>query len=336
MSLPSATPAFPTSLTALFDAFPDNRAAFLYLVAARWPGGKFACPRCCASSAYVLESRMLLECKACRWQVSATSGTVMHRSHTELRKWLLAAWLVVTDKRGTSAKQLERQLGVSYETGFQMLHKLRAGMVAPDRGLLEGYVEVDETEIGSARRGRKGAPEKMVVIGAVERRLNARTGRHYAGRLRFRLLPRGRRHDEMLLFVTDVVAPASVVVTDGHDAYEDLPKLGFKHAVESASRGMDQDRVLPSFHRAVSNLKAWLGGTYHGAVSKKHLQAYLNEYVFRFNRRGNLYAAFLRVLQIGTNTAGPEYGELYADEGEADGWEHMRPASPGRTNPASR
>lgn len=331
--------AFPRTLPEFIDAFPDDRAAFLYLVEARWPRGNFACPKCGGSSAWVHENRMLLQCSACRSQVSATAGTIMHRSHTKLRLWLLAAWMLVVDKRGTSAKQLERQLGVSYETAYMMLHKLRAGMVAPDRELLKGTVEVDESFLGGAKRGRDDALEKIPIIGAVEVRRNTPTTTKvigsltakrramttHPGRIRFCHLSSGRVKINTTGFVLDNVAEGATVVTDGLEWYEELTTAGYKHRVESTAHGTVQRDVLIHYHLVVANLKAWLAGTFHGAVGAKHVQAYLNEYCFRYNRRGNLYAAFLRVLQIGTSVRGPEYDELYRGEGEPGGWEHPNP-----------
>jgi len=120
------------------DRFPTEEAAFEFLVEARWPGGEFECPSCGHDVGYGLSTRKVIECGVCKKQTSATAGTVMHRSKMPMRAWLLAAWLLVTDKRGLSAKQLQRQLGTTYETAYQMLQKLRAAMVAPDRTQLAG------------------------------------------------------------------------------------------------------------------------------------------------------------------------------------------------------
>lgn len=320
--------SFPQTLPEFFERFPDEKAAFKYLLESRWESGDggYLCPKCGSRKAYAHEKRNLLECVSCKYQLSATSGTVMHRSKMPLRSWLLAAWLTLTDKRGISAAQLERQLGCSYETAYMMLQKLRAGMVAPDREQLHGKVEVDETYIGSGKRGSpdEDTPEKMLVVGAVEVRHSAETGRNYPARCRFRLVE-DRTKNELFMFVIDHVAEGSTVITDGLSTYKDIKLLGYQRSIEQAGKGgATKADVLKAFHLTVSNLKAWLMGTHHGAVSKKHLQAYLNEYAFRFNRRGNLYAAFARVLGIGTNVRGPTYDEVYADEGE-EGWEHPNP-----------
>lgn len=247
----------------------------------------------------------------------------MHRTKISLSQWLLAAYLVTVDKRGMSALHLRKQLGIGYEAAWAMLHKFRAAMVAPDRTRLSGTVEVDETYVGSKKRGRPDgeAPEKMLVIGAVEVRLDARTGRHHPGRARFRLIER-RSADELILFVAETVEPGSIVVTDGLKEYRDVMLLGYRRSIEMAGGALKQKDVLKHFHTATGNLKRWIAGTHHGAVSKKHIQAYLNEYVFRLNRRGNQQAAFQRMLGLATNTRGPEIDQLYVDAGKPGGWAH--------------
>ena len=318
---PLSRPDFPRNLPEFMAWFPDEDACFRCVVDSRWPDG-FRCPRCDGAKAWRRTDRRLIECSGCCYQASATAGTVMHRSKMPLLKWLLAAYFVTTDKRGMSALQLAKQIGTTYETAWGMLHKLRAGMVAPDRTQIgrADPVEIDEAELGSPPRGRKESPEKIIVVGAVERRLNAKTGKHYAGRARFRLLPSGRKDDDVLLFVVDSVAPQSWVVTDAAKVYvKNLKKLGFQHSVESQAHGAQPDVVLPVFHTVVSNLKAWLAGTHHGAVSKKHLQAYLNEYIFRFNRRMNEQAAFQAILGVASRVRGPELDQLYVDPGRPGG-----------------
>lgn len=316
-----ALPSFPTSLPAFIRRFPDERAAFQYLIEARWPGGKFDCPKCGGTDAYAHDKRMLLECKTCGYQLSATAGTVMHRSKQPLMSWLLAAWLLVTDKRGLSAMGLQRELGIGrYETAFQMLHKLRAGMVAPDREKLRGRVEVDETFLmGGPQTGKAEATENVAVVGAVEVR-GAKLGR-----VRFRHLS-PRNMAGFMEFLSDTVEPGTTVVTDAAVSYKRMiPDAGYRHVVESTRDGLPQDEVLRGFHLAVSLLKRYLSGTYHGAVSPKHVQAYLNEYAFRFNRRDNLYAAFQRVLGIGTSVEGPTYASIYAAPEDVEAWVHPNP-----------
>jgi transposase-like protein len=202
---------------------------------------------------------------------------------------------VATQTPGQSALQFQRQLGLSrYETAFQMLHKLRAGMVRPERDSIGSQhpVEVDETLVGGRTRGEgRGVHHKATVVGAIEVRTRMpveKSKKHkrvvYAGRLRLRLVP-GRGAKELTEFVQENVAQGAVVRTDGWRGYDDLAKLGYTHKPLVLDGDPERtDAHLPMIHIAFSNLKTWLLGTHHG-VSQQHLQAYLNEFVFRFNRR---------------------------------------------------
>jgi len=320
-------PLFPKSLPEFMRQFPDEEAAMKWIVEARWPDG-FDCPRCHHNAFYARTAKREFECGKCGYVVSVTAQTVMHKTRTPLVTWLLCAWIMVTDKRGVSAAQIERQLGLRHETAFQMLHKLRAAMVAPERTLLRGVVEVDESQLGAARRGRPAGEvfEKVHIVGAVEvHEFEGKKGTGTRpGRIRLRLVP-ARTKEHLLTFVGENVEPGSTVVTDALAHYANLRLGGYKRRIESTTLGMAEADILKHYHLVISNLKTWLAGTFHGRVEPKHLQAYLNEYVFRFNRRGNLYAAFARLLGIGTRVRGPEYEQLYADEGEEFGWAHPNP-----------
>jgi transposase-like protein len=249
-----------------------------------------------------------------------------------------AAYLVTAQTPGISALQFQRQLGISrYETAFQMLHKLRAAMVRPDRDRIGGeyVVEVDEAEVGGETRGEgRGVHHMATVVGAVEvrrgdpeeverkeKRQKHRRGRPvrgetYAGRLRLRHVP-NRGSLALTTFIQESVSPGTMVITDGWQGYDALKRLGYDH--QKAIIGGDQkitEAALPLVHMVFSNLKAWLLGTHHG-VSHRHLQAYLNEYVFRFNRRFYPMGMFNSVLGIATRVAAPTYAALY------DGnWDH--------------
>ena len=291
-------PDFPKSLPEFMKRFPDERACFDYLIEARWPGGEFNCPKCGCHDAYPRHEDLAVECAKCKKVVTATSGTVMHKSRQPLLSWLLAAWTMVVDKRGTSALQLQRVLDLKRsETAYMMLHKLRAAMVAPERTPLKGVVEVDETFIGS-----RGTSRWMEIAGAVE--VNDRA----PGRLRFRHIEKADGPN-LQRFVRDVVAKDSTICTDGNPSYDALWD-DYRHETQVAGKGYAKDEVLPYFHTAVTNLKAWLNGTFHGAYSPELLQAYLNEFVFRYNRRHNLPAAFQTMLGIATRVEGPTYKGL--------------------------
>jgi len=336
-------PPFPRTLPEFIRWFPDERAAFEYVLRCRWPDGAgFACRKCGGTRAYRRKDRLAVQCanRGCQTITTATVGTVMHRSKMPLTAWLLAAWLTVTDKRGISAVQLAQQLGTTHETAYLMLHKLRAAMVSPERSMLAGRVEVDETYIGAQKRGRADAEtlEKILVVGAVElrdREYVTKAGEHkvatWPGRIRLRQIA-SRSALELQGFVLENVAKGSHVVTDGLKEYDDLDQAGCLHEIESTSFGDDQEAVLPHLHTVFSNLKAYLKGTYHGSVSGKHIQAYLNEFVFRYNRRRNPQAAFQTLLGIATRVRGPEYDQLYTEAGDPGGWEH--PTASGVDEPA--
>jgi transposase-like protein len=242
----------------------------------------------------------------------------MENTKLPLATWLQAAFLMVTDKRGISAKQLQRALAIKrYETAWSMLQKLRAAMVNPDRSKLTGRVEVDESYIGGPEAGKRGrgAGGKNLVVGAVEVRewTNPKTGKvtTYPGRVRFRRIDNAIQ-PTLVDFVLETIESGTTVVTDGSEAYRIITQFGYSHEVESTARGMEQDAVLQHYHLAVANLKTWIKGTFHGAIEGKHLQGYLNEFAFRHNRRHNLFAAFQTMLGIAGRVKGPTQEALYA------------------------
>jgi len=314
--------------------FRGERACFQFVVDSRWPDG-FRCPKCGHASAYERSESLLLECAKCRTLVSATAGTVMHGTRLPLDSWLLAAWLLVTDKRGISAKYLERTLGVSYETAYQMLHRLRAAMVNPDRERLDGRIEVDETLVGGVKHGRTGKGTaggeggKFIVLGALEvrRGIDSRSRKPASGpvRLRLRHAP-DLRGTTLVGFVRDLVQPGAMVVTDGLKEYGGVRALGYRHEIEMFTFNRPQKEVLKHLHLAFSNLKTWLGGTFHGRVEGKHLQVYLDEYVFRFNRRRNLPAAFQTVLGLVPKVAASSYAAVYSGNPTHRGSSRLGPA----------
>ena len=299
-------PEYPASIFEFQSYFPDELSCVKFLMASRWPDG-FKCPRCGSGDFYYIEGRHLLQCQNCRRQTSATAGTVMHKTRQPLRAWFWAAYLVTTHTPGLSAVQLKRQLGgkVHYETAFLMLHKLRAAMVREGREKLRGVVEVDETFIGGREADMPGrAGSKPIVVGAVEDKGES------AGRVRLRLIPNaGRRTLEK--FIRENVELGSEVRTDGWAGYNALSKLGYRHMATIEGSPEMAVVILPHVHRAFANLKTWLLGTHHGAVSWQHMQAYLNEFVFRYNRRGTPMAGFQTVLGLADERLGPTYEGLY-------------------------
>lgn len=293
-------PDFPKTFPEFVLRFPDDNACWDYLVQSRWPEG-FVCPD--GHKGGFIRTRKLFQCADGK-QWSATSGTIMHRTKIPLTVWFWGAYLVTTDKRGMSAMQFARQLDLHYETGYMLLQKLRAGMVNPERGKIGGpgkMVEVDEAFIGGGRKAEGRKDQLTPLLAAVE--VKGET----AGRLRMQVAPTKGTAD-VVPFIRDYVERETTVLTDGNPAYRKIEKLGFYHSVEE----VDVEYRLPVIHRVFSNFRAWWLGTHHGAISHKHLQAYVNEYVFRFNRRNTPMAAFQTVLGIGTHVPGPTYDDLYS------------------------
>jgi len=315
---------FPRSLPEFQRLFPNEAACAAYLEHARWSGG-FVCPRCATSGEpYRISTRPgVLRCRKCRRDTSLTAGTVMEGTHTPLSVWCWAAYLVTSQTPGISAVQFQRQLGLScYETAFQILHKLRVGMVRPDQDRICGageIVEADETYVGGRTRGKgRGVHDMTIVAGAVEVRqrtrsssLNKRKTGRYAGRVRLAVVP-DRSAKSLCGFIENAVAPSTTIITDDWSGYASLATRNYLHTAVS-ERGDVQvtETFLPIIHLVFSNLKTWLRGIHHG-VSPQHLQAYLNEFTFRFNRRFYPFNAFRSLLGIAGDVTAPTYAELYS------------------------
>lgn len=272
---------FPRTLMELERRFSDENACRAYLFALRWPAG-FVCPHCGGGSGWPMVRGLLL-CAACRAQVSVTAGTVLQDSKFSLTVWFRAMWQVTSQKNGMSALGLQRVLGLgSYKTAWALLHKLRRAMVRPGRERLRGVVEVDETYWGGEEEGLRGrgAVEKALIAVAAE----AAPGRGKAiGRIRLRHIPDASR-STLHGFIAQAVEPGSTVITDGLAAYRDLNGYFHDRQVQQ-HQPTDAEHLLPRVHRVASLLKRWLLGTHQGAIAHEHLDDYLNEFTFRFNRR---------------------------------------------------
>lgn len=300
-----------------------------YLEKTRWPDG-FVCRFCgVRERPYRFRHRPhILRCRTCQRDTSLTAGTVMQGTRQRLSKWFLAAYLMTTQTTGMSARQLHRQIGIKrYETVFVMLHKLRAAMVRPSRDRIGGEgirVQADETLVGGRTRGEgRGRHHKLPVIGAVEVLPLEKPTKHRktrAGRLRLRLI-KGATAEEVETFLADAIAPGSTLVTDGAHVYKAAKRFGLRHDPKAVKGEHEVATThLRMIHIVFSNLKTWLQGTHHG-VSPRHLPAYLNEFVFRFNRRFYPFSTFNAVLGIGMVVKSPEYRKLYSGA-----WRHPNPA----------
>jgi len=298
-------PGFPLTIMEFQERFASEQACREYLFACRWPDG-FCCRRCGGGEVGAMHhARRVWQCKSCGAQTSVTAGTVMHKTQMPLRRWFWAAYLVATHHPGISAVQLARQLGIRrHETAWMMLHKLRRAMVAPEREPLKGEVEVDEFYLGGLEEGLGGRERvKKTPVGvAIEVR-----GRG-SGRLRLQVLADVSRHS-LLPFVQSAVSVDAIVHTDGWKGYDRVSRLGYDHRPRWQTTAPEGEQLLPRAHRAVSNLKAWLHGT-HRWASREHLPVYLDEYVFRHNRRGNPHAAFQTLLGLSTHHQPSSYRQI--------------------------
>ncbi len=257
----------------------------------------------------------LRRCTACRCDTSVTAGTIFVGTRPLLASWFAAVWYVVNQKQGVSALGLQRVIGLgSYETAWAWLHKLRRAMVRPDRGLLTGPVEVDETIIGGTRPGKRGrgSAHKALVAIAVEARAGG------PGRVRMQRIPNASK-DVLTDFVLDHVTRQSEVRTDAWGGYNGVGEHRFAHIITNVSASGDPAHVsMPEVHRVASLLKRWLLGTHQGAVSHDQLDYYLDEFTFRFNRRGSRHRGllFYRLLEQAVATAPHPLSDLYAPKPE--------------------
>lgn len=299
---------FPKNLIEFTRRFADTEACTHYLMGLRWPEG-FVCPGCQGHQGWPT-ARGTIFCAQCARQTSPTAGTILHRSHIAVSSWFLAMWLACTQKTGLSAAGLQRELGLgSYRTAWLMLQKLRQAMVRVQREHLQGAVQVDETYVGGEEtqagvRGRQLEGKALVVI-AVE--LEGKK----IGRIRLRRIPKASA-EELIGFVRDVVQAGATVHTDGWPGYSQMSSAGFRHRVTPVSDESKALTVFPQVHLVASLLKRWLLGTHHGKVSPKHLQRYLDEFAFRFNRRRSAHVGkvFHRLAELLVLRRAQSYREI--------------------------
>jgi len=290
---------YPRTIQEFDEWFPNEKACLVYLLRIRWPNG-FICPVCRGTKGW-LTARQQIRCAGCQRQTSVTAGTIFEGTRKPLRMWFQATWHVTNQKFGGSALGLQRALGLgSYQTAWSWLHKLRRAMVRPGRDLLNGRVEVDETYVGGEEEGVSGryTEKKAIVVIAVE--VHEPKG---FGRIRMR----------------QVVLPGVVILTDGWKGYNSLPRYGYTREKIVLSESGDPAHVaLPGVHRVASLLKRWLLGTHQGSVSKKHLDYYLDEFTFRFNRRNSKARGllFYRLLQHAVQIGPVPYRQITDGEQE--------------------
>jgi transposase-like protein len=272
---------YPANLIEFGRRFQTDEDCRAYLESLRWPNG-FRCPKCEMDRGWSTGREGLWECAACHRQTTVTAGTLFEGTRKPLQLWFLAMWLITSEKNGISALGLQRQLGFQrYETIWTWLHKLCRAMVRPGRDRLSGRIEVDETYVGGEGEGirGRGAMKKYIVVIAAEEDGSG------IGRIRLRRVG-DVSHKSLLPVVQEVAEPGSLIHTDGWKAYNNLPKIGYQHEVTIISRSEElASELMPRVHRVASLLKRWFLGTHQGSVGGGHLDYYLDEFTFRFNRR---------------------------------------------------
>ncbi len=314
MSALAAGVHYPRSAGEFQSWFSADADCLDYLEWLRWPDG-FVCPRCGHAGGWRLGDGRF-RCAGCMGRTSVTAGTIFDRTRTPLTVWFVACWLFATQKDGVSALSLQHALEIgSYQTAWAMLHRLRSVLVRPGRDRLAGTVEVDETFIGGEEPGLRGgrARGKKSLVGiAVE--VKEPRG---IGRCRMAILADASA-DELHPFVTSHIEPGARVITDAWQGYHGLSGLGYAHERRSQraarARGEDPGELLPAVHRVASLAKRWLLGTHQGSVGEEHLASYLDEFVFRFNRRRSRSRGlvFYRVLDLAASHDPVRYRELIA------------------------
>lgn len=318
---PVAGRDYPKTWVEFEDWFASDQSCAAYLERLRWPGG-FCCPACAVLDTPGRATRGRLICRACRHQSSVTAGTIFDKTRSSLRAWFAAAWYITSQKQGVSALGLQRVLGLnSYQTAWAMLHRFRRAMVRPDRDLLGGTVEVDEAYLAlrrGARAKRKGASSKahnksnLVAIAVAVEVLEPKG----FGRIRLRHI-QAPTIEALMPFVRENVAPGTNVRTDGSPIYGQLQKEGFAHDpfVLLGSKTPAHE-PLPGVHRVTSLLKRWMLGTHHGAVDPRHVDYYLDEFTFRFNRRTSRSRGmlFYRLMQQSAATTPVTYANIRDNE----------------------
>ncbi len=295
---------YPRTLAQLEDRFATEQACRDYLVALRWPAG-FACPLCGHDAFWPVGK--LFECRKCGHQTSVTAGTIFQDTRKPLRQWFRAIWYVTSQKNGASALGMQRILGLGgYLTAWSWLHKLRRAMVRPGRDCLKGEVEIDEAYLGGMEEGVHGRQtfKKALVVVAAEK------DGPRIGRIRMQRVPDASAAS-LQAFIRAHVQPGSTIHTDAWQGYRG--QEGYIHRVSSlrGQRALAR-QLLPRVHRVISLLRRWLLGTHQGAVSPAHLDYYLDEFTFRFNRRASHYRGklFYRLLQQAAATGPAPYKQL--------------------------
>jgi transposase-like protein len=298
------------NLVEIIQQFNSEAKCRAYIELLRWPEGA-VCPRCQSKKIYRLENRPLLLCASCEHQFSATVGTIFHDTHLPLEKWFLATFLLCESKKGMSACQIQRSLGISYKTAWYLCHRIRAAMVETDKPMLDGKVEIDETYVGG--KGHKpGRPkDKEIVVGIRQR--NGELRLFHSKDVKAKTLAKYIREN--------VSEDAEVIFTDDYPSYPSaIKRAGMSPRKHKTINHSKQIYVMGDTHtntieNAFSLFKRGVRGTWHH-ISAKHLASYLEEMSFRFNNRTNPYLFRDTILKL-IGSANLEYKRLTAKEEDA-------------------
>ncbi len=284
------------------ERFQTEDDCFQYLKILRWPDG-FCCPKCDHTEAYFMKKRKVFQCKNCRHQTSITVNTIFHRTRVPLKKWFWAIFMVGHDKRGCSAKRLEKLIGVHYATAWLMIHKIRSAMKNRDSLYkLSKFIEMDDSYFGGSAAGKRGrgAHNKSTVLVAVENR-GTKAG------VAAMVVVESMHSKHLKDFALRTIEEEQMIHTDDYPSYNTLD-VAFHHLSETVKPHEAMEK-LPWVHILIGNVKSFIRGTYHG-VSHKHLQSYLSEFCYRHNRRFNELQITDRLLTACLNTSSITYAEL--------------------------
>ena len=281
---------WPNTIRELSSRFSQKEQCAALIEQLRWPDG-FTCPKCGASDPWRMDRGLIL-CRRCRRQTSVIEGTVFQSSHTSLPDWFMVMWHVCSRKNGVSALSIMRDMQFgSYNTAWLCLHKLRKAMVLPGRDTLEGIVEADETYIGGMREGKagRGAFGKTPVLLLCEVKTvedGDGTRHEVIGRIRACAMP-DTSGASILPLIQQNVTSGATIRTDGWSAYNGLSKIEYSHVTVRACDVPFSENLLPNCHLVASLVKRWMLGTLQGNAGTIHIQDFLNEFTFRFNRRAS-------------------------------------------------
>lgn len=291
------------SLFEFHQRFPTEKECAEHLFKLRWPDG-FICPRCKCQKYDFHSNRLLYRCKNCKHEVSLTAGSVMHKTRSSLMVWFWTIFLIACDKRGHSALSISKELKISYWVAWTLLQKIRRAMAEQDSQYrLQGIVELDDAYFGGtdegSKRGRGTTKSKVLVAVSTD------AAKEKAGFVKMKVVKK-LDTDTVNEFVAENVEPNSKIQTDNLDIYDSLANLGMDHEKYPIASG---EKPLPWVHIIISNAKAFCLGTYH-RFGRKHLQAYLDEFCYRFNRRFWEDQLFERLLTACINCEATTYREL--------------------------